>query len=547
MSAICTQLHRAYRDLRFYPQDHPTARQTLDTLAETLVAHVDAEGSLTLDVEEGRLLYEGEQVYAYETSRDNLAFLMFRDGIRSLSFHPGLEAREVEAFADCLAHADDLAETGHDLATALWEHDFTHIDCRVADPFLGGEVLREGTIDALRETVLRRLDEAPLADRFEVGTAAGDLLVVEQAGVDPRSLALTATEVEQSERAAEDPSDALEDFALVLIEIVGGSSGQIAEDDALTSSLSMIVHSYLESRDLAGLGLVFDRLQRLEAQGRCPAGFVGLVVNAGVTKEGLERILGGIGQATAEEAARIEGFLGAARSWIYPALLELLAETGDRAVRKSLLSVLGAEGGVPGQHLGPFLQDPRWYVVRNAVQLTAGSRDPELPGQLERLLRHPDARVRREVMRTLETLGGGPALPVLAKALADEDSSVRTMAVRSLGRQGGQEHEALVLAHVEGGNFDTRPAEEIEAFLIALADLAKDRAAPVLEKLWRRKRLLARPTPLRLAALRALGAIPGSAAQGVLVEAAKSGDAQVRRVANRALNEARARTSGGRL
>ena len=65
-----------------------------------------------------------------------------------------------------------------------------------------------------------------------------------------------------------------------------------------------------------------------------------------------------------------------------------------------------------------------------------------------------------------------------------------------------------MLAHVEGHNFDTRPAEEVEAFLVALAVLAKERAVPVLDRLWRRKRFLARPAPVRLAALQALGAIP---------------------------------------
>jgi HEAT repeat protein len=543
VSGICANLHRAYRDLRFYPQHHPTARESLDRLVQMLSAHLEAQGSLSLDVEESRLLYEGEQVYRQEATRDNLAFLMFRDGIRSLSFHPGVEAREVEFFVDCLAHADDLAEVEHDLATALWEHDFTHIDYRVADQFLGGEVLREGTIDALRETVFRRLSEAPVAAVSVAGVAAGDLLVVEPMQVDERGLALTAAEIELCERLADDPSDALDDFAVVLLEIVGGLSEEITEDDALIRSLAMVIGSYLENRNLDGLDLVLDRLTQLETQGRCPPGLVSLVVDAGATKERLARMLGGIGQAPAEEVARIEGLLTGERRWIYPALLEVMAETDDRSIRKSLLAVLGSEEGVPLRHLVPMLRDPRWYVVRNAVQLAARSHDPELPGHLERLVRHADVRVRREVMRTLDTVGA-PALHVLAKALDDEDSSVRILVARSLGRHGGQEHAAMVLARVEGRNFDTRPAEEVEAFLVALAVLAKERAVPVLDGLWRRRIFRARPASLRLAALQALGAIDAPAAQSVLMEAAKSGDAQARQTANRALHEAQVRRSG---
>jgi HEAT repeat protein len=163
---------------------------------------------------------------------------------------------------------------------------------------------------------------------------------------------------------------------------------------------------------------------------------------------------------------------------------------------------------------------------------------------LERLLRHPDVRVRRETIRTLDTLGGGPAVRVLAKALADQDSSVRTLAVQSLGRQGSHEHEAMVLAQVEGRDFDTRATEEIEAFLVALAVMGKERAVPVLDRLWRRRRLRVRPIAVRLAALNALGAIAASAAQTVLMEAAKSKDAQVKRAATGALQEGQARRAG---
>ena len=100
---------------------------------------------------------------------------------------------------------------------------------------------------------------------------------------------------------------------------------------------------------------------------------------------------------------------------------------------------------------------------------------------------------------------------------------------------------------MEGNDFDTRPAEEVEGFLVALAALGKERAVPVLDRLWRRKRFRAGPVSVRLAAVQALGTISAPAAQSALMEAAKSGDAQVKRAAARALQEARARRSGSHL
>ncbi len=539
MSAVCAQLHRAYHDTRFYPPGHPTVRQTLDSLVGMLVSYMDESGSLILEVEEDQLVHEGERVYSYETSRDNLAFLMFRDGVRSLSLHPGLEQGEIEALTDCLAHADDLADSEQDLVTRLWEQDFAHIDYHVADPFLGGEVLREGTIDALRETVLRRLDEVTLTDDADAAVRLGDLKAVEQAEIDIPSLGLSAQEIDQSEQAAEDPSNLIDDFLVVVLELTGRSSGPYDESDPLTRALVTVVDSYIDNRNIDGLELILDHLQLLEAQGRCPAGFPGLVIGGAVTAQRIGGLLAGPGQEATDQAARVEKFLSTARPWIVPALLEALAVTEDRTVRKTLLALLDAGGGVSGSYLIPLLEDPRWYVVRNAVQLAAGLREPELVGHLERLRRHQDVRVRREVMRTLERFGGEPAgLQVLAKGVTDEDPSVRTLAVRSLGRHGGREHEALVLAQIEARDFYSRPPDEVEAFLIALADLAKERAVPVLDRLWRRKRFVARPAPVRIAALKALGTIPGPASRAALSEAAKSGEAQIRKTASRALQEA---------
>jgi HEAT repeats len=507
-----------------------------------LISHVGEHGSLILEVEEDRLLYEGERVYSYDASRDNLAFILFRDGVRLLSLHPGLLEEEVEALTDCLAHADDLADAEHDLVTRFWEQDFAHIDYHVADPFLGGEVLDEGTVDALRETVLRRLDEVALPDDGEASLKLRDLTAVEPVGIDVTSLGLSAQEIDQSERAAQEPSDLVDDFLAVLLEMAGKTSGTYDEHDPLTRALITVVDGYLDRLNLEGLEVVVEQLQRLEAQGRYPPGFAGLVIGGAVTARKVTGLLAGC----SEEAgtARVERFLTGARPWIIPALLEALAATEDRAARKTLLAILDAGGGVSGSHLVPLFEDPRWYVVRNAAQLAAGVRDPKLVGQLERLRRHPDVRVRREIVRTLDAFAADPAaLQALARAASDQDSSVRTLAARSLGRHGGREHEAVILAQIEAKDFDSRPPDEIEALLLALADLSKERGVPVLDRLWRRRLFVARPMSVRVAALRALGTISDPSSQTALSQAAKSGEAQIKKTALRALQEAR--RSGG--
>ncbi len=544
VGGICAYLHRAYRDLRLYPAGHPMARQTLDGLTDRLQKHLEGQGPLVLDVEENRLLHEGQEVYAYEASRDNMAFLMFRDGLRSLSFRPGLEPNELEGFVYRLAHADDLENADYDLATALWEDDFAHIDYTLVDLFLEGEVLAEGAIEDLRDVVFTRLEETELPAESRPPKEETGVEAVELISTDIESLALTDDELVRGEIVANLPSTTLEEFAVVLFEILGSYPWEIKEGDGLYRALVTVIASYVKIGDLEHIDFLIERLKEFEAQGRCAPGFVGAVLSDSITQEGLSQLLQKTGQVSAMETAQIQDFLSSVCQWVMPSLLQLLVDSPDRAIRRGLLGLLSAGDGVPGSLLSPLLLDGRWYVVRNAVQLAAVSRDETLMEDLERLARHAEVRVRREVMRTLSTMEGVKAVQLLARSLADEDSSVRTLAVGGLSRLGGSEHEALVLAQIDSRGFDARPPDEINAVLFAFAALGGERAVPILDKLWRSKLFESRALPVRVAALKALGSIPGPLAQSALREAAQSGRGPVRREAERALQETLAREGG---
>jgi hypothetical protein len=532
---VCSSFHKAYRELRLYPTGHPTSRESLEDLAATVAEHLDKWGPLALDVQENSLVSEGEVVYLHETSRDNLAFLLFRDGIRSLSLHPGCEVEEIAALADCLSHADDLASLEHDLVTALWERDFDHIDYQVVDPFLGGGVLREGMVDALRETVQRRLEmvQAP-------GVSARDRTRVQVQVVKPKpfesaGLQLPAEEIARGEQAIEDLSNALPDYAEVLLEIAG-KVFITASSDVLIQSLAAVVAAFLDGDDLDGAAFVLGRLEELETQRWCPAGTVGFVAGDAVTVDHVRRLLQGVGQVHTEWDEKRLGFIRSVRRWITPSLLEILTETADRGVRKTVLDTLGGEGAVPWQDLEPLLRDSRWYVVRNAVHLAAGIGHDGLIDHAPRLLAYPDVRVRREIVRALGRLGGRGAVSALARALGDADPSVRMLAASAVGRKGGSEQQALLLARIEDRTFTSLSGEEMEAFLGAYAELAQARAVLLLDRSWKKNLLSSRPMAFRVAAVLALGRVDAPAARAALQAAAKSAEPQIRRAATDAFH-----------
>jgi len=62
-----------------------------------------------------------------------------------------------------------------------------------------------------------------------------------------------------------------------------------------------------------------------------------------------------------------------------------------------------------------------------------------------------------------------------------------------------------VRAQIESRDFQTRPSEEIAAFLAAYAVLGADATLEMLNKLWRRRLLGTKPLPLRLGANTSVG------------------------------------------
>jgi len=196
-------------------------------------------------------------------------------------------------------------------------------------------------------------------------------------------------------------------------------------------------------------------------------------------------------------------------------MLDTLAESESRQVRRALIDRLVKLGPALGPHLLPRLGDERWYVVRNLLYLAA-----ELPRAPEGLnatqfTQHPDIRVRREALRVLfkdpavraraictalsdadprvkrlalsaAAEGKCPeaAVPlVVALATGDEDSELRVAAIRTLAAEGGRlSLEALLgLTHMRrsllGAIKRLSDEPEFMAALGALGRFASDRRA----------------------------------------------------------------------
>jgi len=164
------------------------------------------------------------------------------------------------------------------------------------------------------------------------------------------------------------------------------------------------------------------------------------------------------------------------------AMVEALGAEEDMSVRKYIIDVLTAMCRDRVYLLGAYVDDPRWYLVRNIVSIMARFHDPETIPYLRRTFIHANPKVRAETIRALGLTGGYGASDLLIQGLQDPDERMRILCIRWLGRLEeirAVNHLIKMLEDKEPGGESLNVKKEI---LLSLGEIKAPESYEVLRK-----------------------------------------------------------------
>ena len=167
-----------------------------------------------------------------------------------------------------------------------------------------------------------------------------------------------------------------------------------------------------------------------------------------------------------------------------PLLVHHLATEPHRHRRKILMDTISALASIDHRPALASLEDHRWFLVRNMVTVLSKAAPSQTVGRISKLTVHPDARVRREVVRALSVSGGDEHLPAVARSLADHDASVRLAAIAGLG---SIDTESAVNMLKEVATSKSRTSRERKEALTSLSMTSRNSARTILEQTARRR------------------------------------------------------------
>ncbi len=393
-----------------------------------------------------------------------------------------------------------------------------------------GVSIGDDSVDGLARAI-RNLSQISMANRDDVADAAGAAL--RAAGVAEPTISATlgaALPVRIAAHGDDASVGAGEiDEVLGLIDLAAAAPGARADDPALRTLRDEVHRGFTDSdvtgalvtlvvlglgtaefepslqRVEDGLGLL---LERGEFEVAADTADILLAAATEASSDERERILEAIGRLSAPGEMRAlhramhlydrdsaeylacRRLLATLGGLAIEPLLEMLADEPDMALRKSMVDLISSVADRHVEEVGRYVNDGRWYFVRNVVSILGATKCSESVPFLGRTLRHADARVRRESIRALAGVPDPRAAEFLVIALGDLDAGNVQLAARYLGSlaYAGATPALIDVARGEGsGNRELGPRSEA---IEALGQIGSPEALPTLEALAARRPLV---------------------------------------------------------
>lgn len=530
---VVQEIVRVFKTRRLYASDHPKRVEIEDHSIGRIRALVDAAGPIPLKIEEDTLSVEEHVVYEHEAGRESIAFIMFREGLRDLVLHPGIEADEITGLLDEVSISATVLEDEageQDLVARLWKRDFVHVRYFFVETLAEDEWIppaadeeeddeEDGPIELVEE-------DRSAIERPEILEEFDSTLYL----LDDEDMAALQAQLE-----AERGPVLLERGLTMMRELL---ADPVRDDlEPILGTIGDVQDALIGDGDFDGvreLHATFDPLLESETvDPRIRDAFVELR-SAALSEETLDRLRRQLESGVVSDESAAEFY----RRFGGEDLPTLLRGAGDLKRLCQRGPIADAFLAITREHpyaVGEALRSEPKTAMR-AAHLVSLSGEARLLDALGDALASDHAEVRREALMALKSFGGGRALEYASRAISDPDPTIRLYALRHLVGHRYAPALARVEQLIDDDDLSDRPLTERRLIFEAYGALGGSGVVDDLASRLSRRRLFRKPDPETVAcALVGLGATEDPEARKLVEDRLDSSRTLVSRTAEQVL------------
>ena len=525
---------KAGRAHQLYLPNNPIYRGAIDALRagfRPIWQHTD-EFSLTIGETDLRwydVVVSGDS--NSEKNADNLAWLLYKDGLREITITRGFEESEFVKLLEVVQRARHAQPDDDDLVAMLWEADFTYLKYRYIDLLhdIGGSEPADGTEvePASPEEIANAAHQPPA----ETSVAS----VVNMADFDSTLYFLDEPEIEylQGEISREYQQDLRANVIAALFDIIDGQTDPAVRSEGIENVHTLMAYLLVGGHFL-GAAFVLREAQASLARGRDlipehKQRLAELPVRLSAP-DTLAQLLQSLDDAhELPPAEDLEALFAELQPAALATVFQWLNRTRNERLRPVLESAAERLASANTAQLVKLIDSPDPEVSLEAIRRSGGLKAQGAVQQLAKVLAGGDVERRQVAVAALSSIGSPGALQALERALDDDDREVRVGAARAYALQPHRPAAARLEAAVKGKVRNADLTERM-AFFEAYGAVAGEAGIALCDGILNGRGFLGRreDDELRACAAMALGRIGSPQALEALRKAAGEKDVVVR-------------------
>jgi len=468
LSRCFATLDKVVRGMRLYEGKGPLVERLMGDL-ELQLQTVLKGGEVTVRVTPIGLVYGTQPLAAVGEKTPRYLFRLFCDGVRELTFLPGVELAELVDLVVVLN--TETLEDDEDLVTLLWKREMRHIQYFAADTLdMTTQIDADGELSLAYEASASRLRQGSgLTGGQEVHLSADDLRVLRQ---DERltwvkdstaptratgNLAEAATRIKQAFISPKDYPR--------FLEVALRHSGDSAEASPMVLSM---IDAQLRHGVLDTVAPVLEAIITAAEGGSAPA----LALQTAMC---IPERMAQLAPIYARNIERLSPTVRALAKADNQAIVTLLDHLESQEAKAALQEVLN-EAAVD---LTPFyegtLRSDNEQEVVNSIQALARISTPQALKAVVQTLGHTLSTVRHAALEALQGKYDPESRVAIGRALKDPSDENRMLAIQLLASSGDTRVAWLLLSAIQEPSFLQKSTAEQEALFSALASFKDSR------------------------------------------------------------------------
>ena len=529
---------KAIRAHQLYLPNNPMHARSLEAVKESFASIWRQTDEIEFQVVETRLEWEGRVVLdEVERTSDNIAWLLYKDGIRELKMLKGFEEQDLGVFFGLLQRVRKATDDDDDLLTLMWEQEFATLQYRYVD------LSEEGGPGVESMERAEQKDKILSPAQAEAGFEPTKSSVANMEEYDSTLYFLDDHEVEylEGEIKREFSTDLRPAVIASLLDTFENQKDPIVRDEIcglldyflliLLSSAQYRSAAYLLRETVTTASRATDVLepqkQRLTQLGELMSD---------------PKPLGQLLQALEDSQLRapqpdLDELFGILQPRALETILGWLCRSTNAALKMLLEVAAGRLAKGNSTELIRLIGSDDEAVVLEAIRWAAALKSTAAVPALGKMLTVGAPEMRVAAVTALTEIGSAGALPMLERALIDEDREVRIAAVRALGARNGRAALPRIEAAIKGKELRESNLTEKMAFFEAYGLVAGQAGVALLDPLLNGKGFMGKKEDpeIRACAAMALGKINSPKAMESLNRAAGEKDVVVRNAVSRAI------------